>query len=269
MNAPVSAHHLSTNTHVDNQMQQGQFSYHTSPASLWPDFLLGQASQPLRVLLVDQDARMRSVVSQELNQDTRINLMASASNLRDGKSLISRHEFDVLLLDFSLGDGTGYDLIKYMKMHRPSAEAIVMSVMDDDQHAINAFELGASGYLVKNSWFGNFSQAVLQVANGGAFISPNLARRLVQKLAAVHHAEIHATPSHHGGASLHGDGMLSCREKEILVLVASGYTSSEIASKISISCQTVTTHMKNIYRKLQVHSRAQAVMHAKNQGLLN
>ena len=144
-----------------------------------------------------------------------------------------------------------------------------MSVMDDEQHAINAFELGATGYLVKNSWFGNFSQAVLQVANGGAFISPNLARRLVQKLAATHHAEIHATPHQNAGASLHGDGMLSCREKEILELVASGYSSPEIASRISISSQTVTTHMKNIYRKLQVHTRAQAVMQAKNHGLLN
>lgn len=257
MNQQVSAHHLSTSTHVDNQLQQGQFSYHTSPASLWPDFLLGQASQPLRVLLVDQDARMRNVVSQELHQDTRINLVASASNLREAKIIISRYEFDVLLLDFSLGDGMGYDLIKHMKIHRPSAEAIVMSVMDDEQHAITAFELGATGYLVKNSWFGNFSQAVLQVANGGAFISPNLARRLLQKLAAVHHAEIHALPSHHGVASLHGDGVLSLREKEILDLVASGHTSPEIAARI------------NIYRKLQVHSRAQAVMHAKSQGLLN
>lgn len=269
MNAPISAQHLSTKTHVDNRMQLGQFSYHTSPASLWPDFLLGQASQPLRVLLVDQDARIRNVVSQELSQDNRINLVATASNLRDGKIIISRHEFDVLLLDFSLGDGTGYDLIKHMKIHRPSAEAIVMSVMDDEQRAINAFELGATGYLVKNSWFGNFSQAVLQVANGGAFISPNLARRLVQKLAAAHHAEVHATPPHDAVASLHGDCMLSCREKGILELVASGFSSSEIASRISISSQTVTTHMKNIFRKLQVHTRAQAVMHAKNQGLLN
>ncbi len=269
MTQQVAAHHLSTNTHVDNQMQQGQFSYHTSPATLWPDFLLGQVSQPLRVLLVDQDARMRNVVSQELNQDARISLVSSASNLREGKVIISRYEFDVLLLDFSLGDGMGFDLIKYMKMHRPSAEAIVMSVMDDEEHAITAFELGATGYLVKNSWFGNFSQAVLQVANGGAFISPNLARRLVQKLAAVHHAEMHAASSHHGVTNGHGDGVLSTREKEILELVASGHTSPEIAVHINISGQTVTTHMKNIYRKLQVHSRAQAVMQAKNQGLLN
>ena len=252
----------------------GQFSYHASPASLWPDFLHGQASQPLRVILVDNDARMRSVMGQELSADTRINLIASASNIRDGKRLIEQNVFDVLLLDFSLSDGMGYDLIKHMKLHHPSAEAIVMSVLDDEQHAITAFELGATGYLVKNSWFGNLSQAVLQVANGGAFISPNLARRLVQKLAAVHHAElhnVHAYQGHHGQGIpiLHSEGMLSHREKEILELVATGYTSSEIAASTNISVQTVTTHMKNIYRKLQVHSRTAAVMRAKNQGLLN
>lgn len=268
----VSTHAMPTATRVDPQMQQGHFSYHTSPASLWPDFLLGQESQPLRVVLVDNDARMRSVIGQELNQDNRINLVASASNLRDGKLIISRHEFDVLLLDFSLGDGVGFDLIKHMKMHRPSAEAIVMSVMDDEDHAITAFELGATGYLVKNSWFGNFSQAVLQVANGGAYISPNLARRLLNKLATIHHAQLHAVPVQTalvGRSSGLAAGPLSFREKEILELVAAGCTSLEIASRISISRQTVTTHMKNIYRKLQVHSRAQAVTQARNQGMLN
>ena len=125
----VSTHAASPVAGRGNQTQQGQFSYHTSPASLWPDFLLGQESQPLRVLLVDNDARMRSVIGQELNQDNRITLVSTASNLRDGKLAISRHEFDVLLLDFSLGDGVGFDLIKHMKMHRPSAEAIVMALV--------------------------------------------------------------------------------------------------------------------------------------------
>ena len=264
----VSTHAASPVVGRGNQMQQGQFSYHTSPASLWPDFLLGQESQPLRVLLVDNDARMRSVIGQELNQDNRITLVSTASNLRDGKLAISRHEFDVLLLDFSLGDGVGFDLIKHMKMHRPSAEAIVMSVMDDEDHAITAFELGATGYLVKNSWFGNFSQAVLQVANGGAYISPNLARRLLNKLATIHHAQLHPVPVH-ATVAANASGLLSFREKEILELVASGFTSLEIATRINISRQTVTTHMKNIYRKLQVHSRAQAVTQARNQGMLN
>ena len=109
-----------------NQSSQGQFSYHANPDNLWPDFLKGQEGHPLRVLLIDSDARMRSVIGQELNADTRMRLVSTASNLSEGKHSICRFEFDVLLLDFSLGDGVGFDLIKHLKVHRPSAEAVVM-----------------------------------------------------------------------------------------------------------------------------------------------
>ncbi len=84
-------------------------------------------------------------------------------------------------------------------------------------------------------------------------------------MAAVRHKELHMQSTHDS----EGAGILSYREKEILELVASGYTNPEIGAHIHISRQTVITHMKNIYRKLQVHSRAQAVIRAKNQGLLN
>ncbi len=252
-----------------HQSSQGQFSYHTNPDNLWPDFLRGQVDHPLRVLLIDSDAGMRSVIGHELNADTRMRLVAMASNLSEGKHSICRFEFDVLLLDLKPADGSGFELIKYMKLHRPNAEVIVMSVSDGEEHALRAFELGAAGYLVKNSWFGNFSQAVLQVANGGAYISPNLTRRLLNKLSTVHHTELHADSVNRLGLrDVQEANHLSLREKEILELVASGHTNPTISTRIGISIQTVTTHMKNIYRKLQVHTRAQAVMQAKNQGLL-
>ncbi len=256
---------------IANQNQSGQFSYVENPDSLWPNFLMGQSSNPLRVILVDSDVRMCSVVSQELNLDTRINLVATANNLRDGKQVIAKHMFDVMLVDTHLGDGLGLELIKHMKATRPNAEAVVISVKDDAQNALEAFQLGASGYLVKNSWFGNFTQAVLQVANGGAFISPNLARRLLLKLTEAHHTELNkfqARYASHSNPEPSGK-KLSQREVEILSLVARGSTSHEIAHETAISEQTVTTHMKNIYRKLNVHTRMQAVTSAKNQGLLN
>jgi DNA-binding NarL/FixJ family response regulator len=246
---------------------QGQFAYFANPANLWPDFLLGQANQPLRVILIEEDVHMRSVVGQELGSDPRTTLVATASNMREGKNLIANYAFDVMLLDLNLRDGMSFELLKYMRMHRPVAEALVVSMIDDEEKAIKAFDLGANGYIVKNSWFGNYAQAVLQVANGGAFISPSLARRLVKKLSHGSHADF--PNSRNQVVPLHGNGVLSYREREILELVADGCTSSAIALKISISSQTVTTHIKNIYRKLQVHTRAQAVSSAKNQGLLS
>lgn len=226
----------------------------------WPPFLVGQAARPVRVLLVDDDANIRHVISSELMADLRCDLVGQGGSMREGRRLISSCEFDVMLVDLNLGDGNGFELIEHMKTIRPMAEAIVISAMEDEQHALHAFELGATGYLVKNSWFGNFSQAVLQVVNGGASITPNLARRLLHRLD-------HSNNESAARAEPHKKG-LSEREHAVLKMVAAGYTSAEIGLRLTISGLTVNSHIKNIYRKLQVKSRAHAVSSALQRGLL-
>lgn len=220
-------------------------------ATLWPDFLTGQPDKPVRVLLIDDDVHIRKVISQELLKDLRTSLIAEGGSLREGRRLISRYDFDVMLVDLNLGDGHGFDLIELMKTLRPLAEAVVVSALENEQSALRAFELGATGYLVKNSWFGNFPDALLQVVNGGASISPGLARRLLRQLEPSTQAvSVQAAPQKNA---------LTKREEEILQSVAAGYTSVEISLRLAISCQTVNTHIKNIYRKLQIHSRSQAI----------
>jgi DNA-binding NarL/FixJ family response regulator len=230
--------------------------------SMWPDFLASEPGRPVRVILIDDDPHIRRVIAGELVSDMRIDMVGQADSLRDGRRLISMCEFDVMIVDLNLGDGSGFDLIEHMKQVRPQAEAIVVSIMDDEVRAMRAFELGATGYLVKNSWFGSFTQAVLQVFNGGASITPSLARRLLLKL------EQPASQL----PVLERDGSarqaLSDREREVLRLVAIGHTSNEIATKLSLSVQTVNTHIRNIYRKLHVKSRAQAVNLAAHQRLI-
>ena len=233
---------------------------HGALQPMWPGFLTGQAEQPVRVLLIDDDPHNIRVIAHELLRDLRINLLGQGRSVREGRRLISQNEFDVMLVDLNLGDGTGFDLIEYMKTVHSMAEAVVISAMEDEQHALHAFELGATGYLVKNSWFGSFPQAVLQVVNGGASITPSLARRLLGKFEHVPRTD--QIP--HKGREKE---RLSEREKEVLRLVASGYTSAEIGSRLIISAQTVNAHIKNIYSKLQVHTRAQAVSFAALRGL--
>ncbi len=243
----------------------GQGFAATAPASMWPHFLTGQAEQPVRVLLVDDDPHMRRVVAQELLADLRINLVGQAASVREAKVLVATQKFDVMLVDLKLGDGTGFDLIDHVKSVRPVAEVVVVSAMEDEEHALRAFELGASGYLIKNSWFGNYPQAVLQVVNGGASITPGLARRLIRRLDG---ADAPARKPLAAKSAAHPSEQLSEREREVLRLVATGYTSNEIGKRLSISGQTVNTHIKNTYRKLQVRSRAQAVNLAQMKGLL-
>jgi DNA-binding NarL/FixJ family response regulator len=246
------------------------FSYHAAPATLWPHYLLGQTHAPLRVILIDDDTHASSTIKQELNHDERINLVATAVNARQAKKLIANSAFDVMLIDTHLSNGEGLDLIAFMKQARPTAEAVVISKNEDEELAVQAFALGAAGYLVKNTWFGSFSQAVLQVANGGAFISPKVARQLLTRLTRGSNA---AQAKSYGQMSSQDydevpNKKLSQRELEILQLVAVGDSSANISSKTSISVQTVSTHIKNAYRKLNVHSRLQAVASAKNLGLI-
>ena len=226
--------------------------------SIWPDHMVGQPDRPVKVLLIDDDVHLRLVIAQEIMNDRRTMVVAQAGNLKDARKAIRQNDFDVMLLDLKLEDGDGLELIDVMKSHRPQAEAIVVSVMETEEQALRAFELGATGYLVKNSWFGNYPQAVLQVVNGGASISPSLARRLMQRYDRKAVSDSPSSPS--------APDRLSSRKSEVLRMVASGYTSVEIGSQLQISSMTVNTHIKNIYRKLQVRTRAQAVRFASLRG---
>ncbi|NKE64953.1 response regulator transcription factor [Ramlibacter sp. RBP-2] len=223
--------------------------------------MAGQIEKPVRVIVVDDDAHIRRVIAQELMCDRRTILVAEAPSLREGKRVVREHDFDVLLVDLNLGDGRGYDLIAYAKELRSSVEAVVVSVLEADDDVMRAFELGASGFLVKNSWFGGFAQAVLQVANGGASITPSLARRMLLRF-------------DRGGvlrnltSGARTRGRLSEREREVLRMISSGMTSAEIGTMLGISHLTVNTHVRKIYSKLQVRNRAQAVRFATASGLL-
>jgi DNA-binding NarL/FixJ family response regulator len=250
------------------------FSYHATPATLWPKYLLGQTHAPLRVILIDDDMHAISSIKQEINHDDRINLVATAVNARQAKKLIANSEFDVMLIDTHLSNGDGLGLISLMKQSQPSAEAVVISKQEDEELAVQAFGLGAAGFLVKNAWFGSFSQAVLQVANGGAFISPKVARQLLARLShskhpnpAAPHTQVLTTTEDQVEINVMSK-KLSHRELEILQFVAVGDSSAHISSKTSISIQTVSTHIKNAYRKLNVHTRLQAVASARGLGLI-
>ena len=240
------------------------FEVFNNPPSMWPSFLVGQRDSPIRALVIDDDIHFVNVLQQELSQDERIQVVGKANSLKEGKRLCRSASFDVLLFDINLADGSGYQLLELLQTHRPTVQSIVCTVSDQDDLVSRAFDLGASGYLLKHSWFGNSTQSVLQVANGGAAVTPQLAKRLLRRFdpaSARHAANLQPLP-------ITPAEQLSTREKDILRMVASGFTSTDIAARLSISHMTVNTHIRNTYRKLQVRSRAQAVQSAMVRGLI-
>lgn len=229
--------------------------------ALWPLDMVGQESKPVRVFVVDDDAHIRRVITQALMADSRTLLVGQARSLREARKNMCQQEFDVLLVDLHLEDGEGLELLAFTHNVYPHVLAIVISVTEREDDVLRAFEQGAVGYLLKNSWFDDYAQAVLEVANGGASITPVLAKRLLSRLSRCPgKLQAHDT-------SLHVE-LLTQREIEVLRLVSCGYTSPEIAKSLDIGVMTVNTHIKSIYRKLQTHTRAQAVRAASSRGLI-
>ena len=242
---------------------------YASAARLWPDFMTGQEKSPVRVLLIDDDEYMRRVIAQELLSDLRIQLEGQADSIREGRKLLATHAFDVLMVDLRLSDGMGFELITEARRHHGNGEIIVISSLEDDAHVLRAFELGATGYLLKNAWLQSFAEAVLHVVNGGAVITPRLARRLLHRLNyQLHEPFAGDAPVSPPPRPPSRDTTLTPRESEVLRFVASGYVSAEIGAKLGITGQTVNVHIKSIYKKLHVHSRAQAVNYAGHTGLI-
>ena len=146
---------------------------------MWPENMVGQKEKPVKAFLVDDDIHIRRVIAQDLMGDQRTLLVGQASSLREARKSIISHVFDVLLLDLNLGDGDGIDLLDFVNEKMPHVLSIVISVTEREDRVFQAFSHGAQGFLLKNSLFGDYSQAVLQVANGGASITPSLAKKIL------------------------------------------------------------------------------------------
>lgn len=158
-------------------------------------------------------------------------------------------EADVILLDINLPGLSGLQAIPLFLQKSPGQKIIMLTILEDDNHILEAIKSGADGYILKKSSPIKIMDAILQVQEGGAALTPTVAK---QVLALLKPGEIKTgSPSN-----------LTIREKEILTLITKGMTNELIAANLFISVQTVRNHIKSIYDKLQVHSRAQVVVKA-------
>ena len=216
-------------------------------------------------MAVEDDEGTRAFLEAGVRSHPGLEWLQGVGSVREALAWFDRAERapDVLLVDLGLPDGMGLEVIRAAVERFPQCDPLVVSVFGDDEHVFAGIEAGAVGYLHKDAGIGDIAQAVLDVKAGAAPISPLIARRVLARLRSLQ-AELHGAAA----ATPHGRSLLSAREQEVLVLIARGFSYAEIAHLKHLSVHTVQTHIKNLYGKLAVHSKNEAVFEATRLGLL-
>lgn len=188
---------------------------------------------------------------------------------------------DVLLTDLGLPDGSGLEVIRHATHLHPRCEPLVISLFGDEDNVLASIEAGALGYIHKDSAPDDIAQTILEMKAGASPISPMIARKVLAKyassrprppeagggLAAAVPRPMAADPAEPRKAGSE-QALLSPREHEVLMLISRGFSYAEIARLQTVSVHTVQTHIKNLYSKLSVHSKNEAVFEASRLGLL-
>jgi len=187
-------------------------------------------------------------------------LVGTCDNLEKALAAIETKELDLLITDLKLPDGSGIEAIRRLRLHRPKAEAMVISVLADERTVLTAIEAGASGYLHKDADSIDLVEAITDLMAGRSPISPGIARVLVRRLSDRQEDGAQPAPGPRP--------TLTPRETDILWGIAKGFTYGELADRLGISRQTVPVHIRNIYRKLEASNRSEAVFEAARLGLI-
>lgn len=214
------------------------------------------------VLIVEDDAVTRKTLCMAVESEPALKLLAAFDSVKPALAWLTVETPDVLMTDLGLPDGSGIEVIHACARYHPHADIMVVTMASDEANVLACIEAGASGYVLKGSGKMDIACAVLDLRAGGAPMSPAIARMVLAKVrdrkkpaTAVHAQSVVAT-------------RLTKREAAILDLIAQGDSYGEVAKLLSVSVGTVQSHIKNIYGKLAVHSRGEAVFEAHRRGLL-
>jgi DNA-binding NarL/FixJ family response regulator len=223
------------------------------------------ARVPISVLVVEDDEPLRREFVAMIQAAADLSLLDAASSLSAARAALAlRGAPDVLITDLGLPDGDGTSLISELAAAAPESDTLVITVFGDEGHVVRALEAGAKGYLLKDVTLDEFVRAIRLVREGGAPLSPMIARHLLKRFAPQTQAR--ASPAARREALVES---LTAREAEILQFISEGKSVAETATAFNLSSHTVTTHVKHIYGKLAVNNRVQAVNRARATGQID
>jgi DNA-binding NarL/FixJ family response regulator len=213
-------------------------------------------NDPIRILIADDHQSFRSGLRAMFQTVEDLEVIGEASNGDEAITLAHKLQPDVILMDIKMPGTNGIEATRRILNASPHISILVLTMYEDDDSVFAALRAGARGYLLKGAVKAEILRAIRSVSSGEAIFGPAIARRLVDYFAKSTPA---TTPSPFPE--------LTEREAEILALLAQYHTNSEIAEQLSISTKTVRNHVSNIFNKLQVIDRAQAILRARQAGL--
>ncbi|MDZ7625550.1 MAG: response regulator transcription factor [Ignavibacteriaceae bacterium] len=208
------------------------------------------------VIIIEDNELLRDSLKEAINKSSNIDCKNVFSSGEAALDFIEKEDLvpDIILLDIGLPGMNGIELIPELRKLSPSSKIIIITVHDDDENVFNAICAGASGYLLKDLSADKIVSSINEVMNGGAPMNSHIAKKVLNMFR---------------DQNIKSDGYdLSDREKEILSLLVDGLSKKHIAEKIFLSHHTVDSHIRNIYVKLEVHSRSSAITKAIKEKLL-
>jgi DNA-binding NarL/FixJ family response regulator len=203
-----------------------------------------------RILIVEDDQEIRNSFSLIVNSSQKFMVINSYSNCEDAIENINRDKPEIVLMDIELPGMNGIQGTKIIKDKSPHTEIVMVTVYEDSELVFEALKAGASGYITKSANYMELLSALEEISKGGAPMSSRIARMVIDNY--------HVNPN----------SPLTKRETEILQLISEGKTYTQISEELFISKETSKTHIKNIYSKLQVNSKSEAIAKANLEKLI-
>lgn len=215
--------------------------------------------EKIRILIADDHALVREGTRQRLEREEDFEVVGEAADGEEAVRLTKQLKPNVAIIDIAMPNLNGIEATKRIKESQPSTAVLVLSAYDNDQYIYAVLEAGASGYLLKNVRGHQLVDAIRDVRAGEVVLDPHVARKVVQWFSSLSRGErVEGLPEH-----------FSERELEVLKLAAKGMSNKEIAAELSLSVRTVQSHLGNIFDKLGVSSRTEAVLRALKEGWIS
>jgi DNA-binding NarL/FixJ family response regulator len=204
---------------------------------------------PIRVVLADDHAMVRKGIRDFLEEDASIRVVAEASDGEEAITLVGREQPDIAVLDIQMPRLSGLEAARRVRKEFPNVRVLMLTAYEDEPYILAALQAGVSGYLLKTASSDELVHAVRAIAGGETALSPAVAKKLVQRVYGIVSAEPTPEP-------------LTDRELQVLRLAAKGMGNRQIATELAISDRTVQGHLGNIYEKMHVSTRTEAVLFA-------